>query len=75
MGKDWHPHCFACHKCNKPLGPNNYLEKGGKPYCEDDYHRLFSPKCAACNEPIKDKVKIFSIANKNFFIFRYHLKF
>ncbi|QQP50262.1 Paxillinlike [Caligus rogercresseyi] len=28
---------------------------GGKPYCEADYHRLFSPKCRSCGQAILDK--------------------
>jgi hypothetical protein len=54
MGKPWHPQCFTCTQCAKPLGPNNFFEKNGKPYCEDDYHKLFSPKCAGCHLPITD---------------------
>ena len=54
MGKKFHPYCFTCTECAKPLSPNNFYEKNGKPYCEDDYHRLFSPKCAGCKLPIKD---------------------
>ena len=56
MGKDWHPECFNCHKCHIPLSPDNFMEKNGYPYCMDDYHKLFSPKCCACNLPIKEKV-------------------
>ncbi|XP_017460539.1 PREDICTED: paxillin-like, partial [Rhagoletis zephyria] len=54
MGQNYHPQCFTCTECAKPLSPYNFYEKNGKPYCEDDYHRLFSPKCFACKEPIKD---------------------
>ncbi|KAI2809505.1 hypothetical protein BLOT_000654 [Blomia tropicalis] len=55
MGKDWHPECFNCAQCHIPLSPDAFMEKNGKPYCLDDYHRLFSPKCCACNLPIKEK--------------------
>ena len=54
MGKTWHPHCFKCAVCQKKLSPNNYYERDGIPYCEDDYHRKFSPKCAGCGDPIKE---------------------
>ena len=54
MGKPWHPQCFTCDKCAKQLSPNNFYEKNGKPYCEDDYHKLFSPKCEGCLTPITD---------------------
>ena len=56
QGKQWHPECFKCDVCHKPLREDNYFEKGGKVYCEDDYNKLFATKCAGCAQPIKDKV-------------------
>ncbi|XP_016090591.1 paxillin-like [Sinocyclocheilus grahami] len=32
------------------------FEREGQPYCERDYHHLFSPRCYYCNGPILDKV-------------------
>lgn len=52
LGKTWHPECFACVQCGVPLDLNAFREKDGLPYCEADYHALFSPKCAACEAPI-----------------------
>lgn len=58
MGKNYHDGCFKCIECHKPLSPNNYFERNGKgPYCEEDYHKLFSPKCTACLKPIRDNVR------------------
>lgn len=57
MGKDWHPNCFKCTQCKIPLDPENFYEKNGKPYCEKDFHNLFSPKCAGCIKPIKGTVR------------------
>ncbi|MCP9259403.1 Paxillin [Dirofilaria immitis] len=37
------------------LGHQNFFERGGKAYCENDYHNMFSPRCAYCNGPIKDR--------------------
>jgi len=37
------------------LGSQNFFERNGKPFCEEDYHLLFSPRCAGCNGPILDK--------------------
>ena len=54
MGKPWHPQCFQCTQCAKNLDPNDYYEKNGKPYCKDDFHKLFSPKCGGCQTPITD---------------------
>ncbi|XP_073971878.1 leupaxin-like isoform X2 [Rhodnius prolixus] len=55
LGKTWHPEHFVCTHCNQELGTRNFFERDGRPYCEPDYHNLFSPRCAYCNGPILDK--------------------
>ncbi|KAL0272604.1 UNVERIFIED_CONTAM: hypothetical protein PYX00_005511 [Menopon gallinae] len=55
LGKTWHPEHFTCTHCNQELGTRNFFERDGHPYCESDYHNLFSPRCAYCNGPILDK--------------------
>jgi len=55
LGKMWHPEHYLCSQCNEELGHRNFFERGGKAYCENDYHNLFSPRCAYCNGPIKDR--------------------
>ncbi|XP_065077628.1 leupaxin isoform X2 [Ochlerotatus camptorhynchus] len=55
LGKTWHPEHFTCNHCNQELGTRNFFERDGNPYCESDYHNLFSPRCAYCNGPILDK--------------------
>jgi len=45
----------VCAHCRQELGTKNFFERDGKPYCEPDYHHLFSPRCAYCNGPILDK--------------------
>ena len=59
MGKPWHPECFRCTVCVKPLTPETFKEYDGKPYCEKDYNNLFAPKCAGCKGPIVDVSKHF----------------
>ncbi|RWS15353.1 paxillin-like isoform X2 [Dinothrombium tinctorium] len=54
LGKTWHPEHFTCVSCNCELGTKNFFERDGAPYCETDYHNLFSPRCAYCNAPILD---------------------
>jgi hypothetical protein len=54
LGKTWHPEHFCCAHCRKELGSKNFYEREGQPYCEDDYHQLYSPRCAYCNGPILD---------------------
>jgi hypothetical protein len=54
LAQTWHPEHFVCAHCNQELGTRNFFERDGKPYCEPDYHNLFSPRCAYCNGPILD---------------------
>ena len=54
LGKNWHPEHFTCTVCQKPLG-KKFCERDGKPYCEEDYKKLFSPRCAICKKPLVDK--------------------
>eukprot|EP00092_Neocalanus_flemingeri_P054102 GFUD01063703.1.p1 GENE.GFUD01063703.1~~GFUD01063703.1.p1 ORF type:complete len:440 (+),score=90.89 GFUD01063703.1:219-1538(+) len=55
LGHTWHPEHFMCSHCNQELGTMNFFERDGKPYCEQDYHHLFSPRCGYCQGPILDK--------------------
>lgn len=60
LGKTWHPEHFVCNHCNQELGTRNFFERDGHPYCEPDYHNLFSPRCAYCNGAILDvNIKIY----------------
>ncbi|XP_045152643.1 paxillin [Echinops telfairi] len=54
MGKTWHPEHFVCTHCQEEIGSRNFFERDGQPYCEKDYHNLFSPRCYYCNGPILD---------------------
>ncbi|XP_069713245.1 leupaxin isoform X2 [Phaenicophaeus curvirostris] len=56
LGKTWHPEHFACTRCGQELGGRPFFERDGLPYCEEDYHQAFSPRCAYCAGPIYEKV-------------------
>ncbi|KJH51006.1 LIM domain protein [Dictyocaulus viviparus] len=55
LGKMWHPEHYTCFECGLELGNRNFFERNGRAYCEEDYHNHFSPRCASCNGPIKDR--------------------
>lgn len=54
LGKNWHPEHFTCTVCHTPLG-KSFCENKGKPYCEKDYKKLFSPRCSICQKTLPDK--------------------
>ncbi|KAG9510474.1 Paxillin, partial [Fragariocoptes setiger] len=58
LGRSYHREHFVCAHCGQELGTRNFFERDMLPYCEKDYHALFSPKCAACGESIVERVTI-----------------
>ncbi|NXT19806.1 LPXN protein, partial [Syrrhaptes paradoxus] len=54
LGQTWHPEHFACAHCGQELGGRPFFERGGRAYCEEDYHQAFSPRCAYCAGPIRE---------------------
>ncbi|XP_064369364.1 leupaxin isoform X3 [Dromaius novaehollandiae] len=56
LGRAWHPEHFTCTRCGQELGGRPFFERGGQAYCEEDYHQAFSPRCAYCAAPIRQKV-------------------
>ncbi|KAF1596768.1 Leupaxin, partial [Eudyptes moseleyi] len=54
LGKTWHPEHFTCACCGQELGGQPFFERGGRAYCEEDYHQAFSPRCAYCASPIRE---------------------
>uniref|UniRef100_A0A8U7MEQ2 Uncharacterized protein n=1 Tax=Corvus moneduloides TaxID=1196302 RepID=A0A8U7MEQ2_CORMO len=56
LGKTWHPEHFTCARCGQELDKGPFFEQGGQAFCEEDYHQAFSPRCAYCAGPIREKV-------------------
>ncbi|XP_056234284.1 leupaxin [Seriola aureovittata] len=56
LGEVWHPEHFVCVVCKTELGTTGFFEREGRPYCDKDYHHLFSPRCAYCKGPIVQNI-------------------
>lgn len=58
QGRDFHPQCFCCRSCRRPLlpGASQFREHGGVPYCNGCYANSIAPKCARCAKPIMEAV-------------------
>lgn len=58
LGKNFHPHCFCCGKCRRPMGAGagQFRERGGVPYCQSCYATHLASRCARCSQPIMDTV-------------------
>nr|XP_022920303.1 leupaxin-like [Onthophagus taurus] len=55
LKNDYHPECFVCTQCGKPI-TEKFQVKDGKPYCFNDFAELFSPRCFTCGLPITDTI-------------------
>jgi LIM domain len=58
LGKNFHPQCFCCRTCRRPLlpGASQFRQHGGVPYCNGCYAANIAPKCARCVKPIMETV-------------------
>ena len=44
LDQTWHKDHFVCTECKEPFPDLGFFEKDKKPYCENDYRRLFCEK-------------------------------
>ncbi|CAI9758760.1 unnamed protein product [Fraxinus pennsylvanica] len=49
MGAVWHPECFRCHACNKPISDYEFSLSDNRPYHKSCYKEQHHPKCDVCN--------------------------
>ncbi|XP_075514952.1 protein DA1-related 1-like isoform X2 [Primulina tabacum] len=50
MGAFWHPECFRCDACNKPILDYEFSMSDGRPYHKSCYKDLYHPKCDVCKQ-------------------------
>ncbi|KAM9320193.1 prickle-like protein 4 [Gastrophryne carolinensis] len=51
-GHCWHVEHFCCWECEEALGGGRYMMKGGRPFCNGCFKRLFAETCETCGEPV-----------------------
>uniref|UniRef100_A0A3P9MTP3 Cysteine-rich protein 1 n=2 Tax=Poecilia reticulata TaxID=8081 RepID=A0A3P9MTP3_POERE len=45
LGRDYHPLCLKCQRCNRQLTAGQHAEYDEKPYCTHCYMKIFGPRC------------------------------
>ncbi|KAI8039587.1 paxillin homolog 1 [Drosophila gunungcola] len=58
VGRKWHERCFRCVSCSKPLISSSFFDINGYLFCKKHFREQFSPRCAACGEPIEDRAVV-----------------
>uniref|UniRef100_A0A0B7ADD6 PDZ and LIM domain protein Zasp n=1 Tax=Arion vulgaris TaxID=1028688 RepID=A0A0B7ADD6_9EUPU len=66
MQKSFHPHCFLCAQCHKPIGGTKFHIEDGKYYCEADWAAMFQTICAGCDFPIEPGDRWVEALGRNF---------
>ncbi|XP_044177392.1 four and a half LIM domains protein 2-like isoform X2 [Acropora millepora] len=64
--KPFHPECFACSICSKPLAGKPFTKHEGRNVCQDCYRSNYAKRCATCNELIEGSVKFVTYDDKFF---------
>lgn len=66
LSKQYHPACFLCYQCKKPIGGGQFHLEDGNAYCEDDWRQMFQTMCSACVFPIEPGDKWVEALSSNF---------
>ena len=60
----YHPEHFVCAACGVHIRTRQFLVHDGKPYCKEDYNRLFGLHCSVCGQPISGTYQLDTAGNK-----------
>ncbi|XP_074600391.1 Z band alternatively spliced PDZ-motif protein 52 isoform X6 [Brevipalpus obovatus] len=66
IDKHWHPSCFACGHCQRPIGSAQFYMEDGRQHCESCWNQLYTTKCIACNFPIEPGDRWVEALNNNY---------
>ncbi|CAH8499111.1 unnamed protein product [Heterobilharzia americana] len=69
MNQTWHPNCFTCHYCQKPLDDKFYIEDIDCVLCEEHWKQFHERECAKCKQPIIEIDRFIEACGK-----QYHAK-
>jgi len=52
LNTTFHPQCFVCVQCRKPMGNSSFHIEDGEYYCDDDWKAQFQAICFGCKYAI-----------------------
>ena len=48
LGQTWHPSCFLCAGCHKPIGDSKFVQNGARAFHSKCYVQLHGDRCRGC---------------------------
>ncbi|KAL4452310.1 hypothetical protein ABPG75_007972 [Micractinium tetrahymenae] len=58
LGRNWHPGCFVCGGCRRPIGTTSgvpFVERDGLPWHLECFRERYIPRCAVCHQFIPEQ--------------------
>ncbi|KAL6637470.1 hypothetical protein ACP70R_025042 [Stipagrostis hirtigluma subsp. patula] len=56
MDSVWHPQCFRCYACDRPISEYEFAVHEDHPYHRSCYKEIFHPKCDVCKNFIPTNI-------------------
>ncbi|VDP88512.1 unnamed protein product [Echinostoma caproni] len=66
LDKSWHPYCFVCCYCKRPLEDKFHVEDANQVLCEEHWQQLHLTECAKCKQPISEIDRFIEAIGKQF---------
>ncbi|CAH8820404.1 unnamed protein product [Trichobilharzia szidati] len=66
MNQTWHPNCFTCYHCKKPLDNIFHVEDMDRVLCEEHWKKLHEGECAKCKQPISEIDRFIEACGKQY---------
>ncbi|CAL8099080.1 unnamed protein product [Calicophoron daubneyi] len=66
LNKTWHPNCFVCCYCKKPLEDKFHVEDSDNVLCEEHWQQLHLTECAKCHQQISEIDRFVEAFGKQF---------
>lgn len=66
LDKSWHPHCFVCCYCKRPLKDKFHVEDADQILCEEHWQQLHLTECAKCKQSISEIDRFIEAFGKQF---------
>ncbi|CAH8510188.1 unnamed protein product [Schistosoma rodhaini] len=66
INRTWHPYCFVCYHCQKPLDDIFHVEDDNRVLCEEHWKQFHEIECAKCKQSISEIDRFIQACGKQY---------